>query len=353
MSLELYFPLSYRVLSLLNLGVLYYYLLIQIAHRQLNINVLRLLQLQSTYQNHDVYISRTFEKLALLLSITFASWVAYTSLIVINGNQYSFFFEIVPVLTLVLLIYKILVNGDYRLYATFKRILLGRIDTKALRLNDILLSDSLTSYAKILLDLANYLTYIFQGPEVKLDNAGWDLVVLVIPQLIRLSQCWHEWSISKKKNKQAFLNFIKYSTNVFPLVMIYITRTFKDGNGKSNGSILLLEKFLIALNSVYTFYWDVFVDWDYHTVKRSDLIQTSNKYMVFFYSSVGYDFSLRFLWLWKFIFTNFYYFNDSNVQFKLFTMHVFELTRRFVWCIHRLNTEALKSTIIDFELSKL
>ncbi|GMM37746.1 Erd1 protein [Saccharomycopsis crataegensis] len=357
-------PLGYRLNILFNLGLVYYYCLISICHHRYGMNIIKILHLQHEYGNINTLLGSTRKFTKSVTVINLASLIVYNLLGKLMG-EYLFILQVLPVITLIFNFYIILVSGEGRLMSIFQRVLLGRIDTKSLRINDLLMSDSITSYSKIILDLANYLNYIiYYGSRdddddwKKLDQNrfGVDLIILGLPQLIRLSQCWFEWNHSNRRNRQPFLNFIKYSTNVAPLVMIFITRSYTaressaPGGGGGGDPILMLEKLLILVNSMYTFFWDVMIDWNFTSVKQAK----RNDWV--FDASIVFDCSLRFLWLWKFIFTSagfFYYFHDSDPGMTLFVMQFLEVTRRFVWCIHRLNTEAMRDSITSIEMTKV
>lgn len=343
------FPLPYRVLLLLNVGVIYWALLTLICTRYYDLNVVRILGLKDYTPGSLVARASQFARRLVLISLV--SWLIYVLLLRLVG--YSILLEIVPCVTFVFEMYLLLNRGQHRLGHTLKRVLKGKIDHQRLRINDILLADSMTSYLKIILDLANYVNYVAlytpSGPVSKLDLFyGADLTILAAPQCIRLSQCWREYIHSSKKNKQPLYNFFKYLTNVLPLVMIFVTRSYLRAEKQPASGVLLTEKILILLNSIYTFYWDVFVDWSYSVVS----VVSSGKQGLFLKLSIFIDFSLRFLWLWKFIFskTGFYYFHDSEESLVLFWMQFLEVSRRFLWAIHRLNSEGVNKVMVDIEM---
>lgn len=101
---------------------------------------------------------------------------------------------------------------------------MGNIDVEH-RTADIVLSDTVTSYAKVLTDLAIFLCQLFSGvSSVKsVDRSCGSTCFLVplisvIPPAIRFRQCLIEYRRSGRRNKTHALNSIKYFTN-FPLIL--------------------------------------------------------------------------------------------------------------------------------------
>lgn len=365
-------PISYRIIILFNLGVFYFYLLILICCYFLRIqNVMRLLNLQDIFVNlssinhanpYDGSVSFNLKMGKFLKSLTVINLISYGTFVVLqlfllNGkSSASNLIELIPLFTIMANLYFVFASEKFK--SIFKTIFKGSISIGGQRFCDLLISDSLTSYSKVLLDFSLYMYSIFGSSLYDMNELLYgsaDLIVLCLPQLIRLSQCWQEFKDSKKVHKQSFYNCCKYASNIAPLVMIFFSRIF-SADIHEKYRLEYIAKLATLINSLYTFYWDIFIDWD--IMKLMDT-SVNEAYVFFLQFSVVFDFGLRFFWLLKFIFTSskyFYYFHDTDPNLVLFIMELLEVTRRFFWCIHRINNESLKNLHIDdnrIEMNKI
>ena len=308
-------PLPFRILFIIQLGVYLWYSIIYLCTFYSRLNILELLNLSYSSHNYtqlDRRLPSTGEyettlpaerienQLLLkgvwttLRSITLYNFVGYCLYLVIQlkyddpeqGKQnaiVSFLYKMIPVVVFLYLFFKVFYLsgskanaksvGQYRVYTTIKRILLGRINSTTMRTNDILISDTLTSYGKVINDFglfvwANY--YKSESPY----NIKLEFIILCIPTFIRIKQCWYEYSSTK--NLLHFFNMTKYSTAIGPLIInLLIKMTLQtlspDNNEqlKEDEVLIRLTKlnawwyFCSVLNSTYTFIWDVKMDWGF------------------------------------------------------------------------------------------
>jgi len=83
-----------------------------------------------------------------------------------------------------------------------------------------------------------------------------------LPYIIRARQCLIMHTVGKIKNDpkryQHLLNALKYSTSLFPLCVSAYQKTISEESA-ANLEYLLVT--LLTINSLYSFAWDVVMDW--------------------------------------------------------------------------------------------
>ncbi|ODV63503.1 Erd1p [Ascoidea rubescens DSM 1968] len=403
MMLDLWLPLPYRIVFFVVLGVWLWWLNLHICQLA-SINTNRLLQLLAAGYGDEKLLPNDPEKEPQLekgclvvfrhtLCIALVSYLCFLLLPVQStGDTLLRFKDFIPLLTM-LLIFVYLLNlvrlplldsekssanlGRKRLLSTFKRIICGNINYNQLRTNDILLSDTLTSYSKILLDFFLYLFYLYHGQtcfptvddklqyNLNLDRSIFNFksiepLFLIFPQFIRLKQCWLEYNHSNKRNNQHLLNFLKYSSNLIPIFLNSLLNYSTQYSTRLQ--IAQLYIFSMFLNSVYTFIWDVAVDWNFNffnfflkshqnfnkpiNLNRPKLLRNILVYKIkhFYYLAILLDFILRFFWLFNLFISDLFFFNSESGYFLL---ELFELIRRCIWCFIKLETEWAKISYND------
>lgn len=367
-SFELLLPLPLRILVLINLGVWLWYLNISVCHSH-NINFFTVLNLHSTEPLSET-INATY-KLGLRIGIiSLAAYFAVVSAL-LNGLADSWVVNILPLLTIItafgILLFPNSANRK-RLFETWRRVILGRIDS-SIRVNDILLADTITSYAKVLVDVYVYLVHLFKGisiyanPDPRLDRLksqsyNLDLVFVVLPSLLRLRQCLTEYSRSGRRNKQHLFNALKYSTAFLPVTVLFFQRMEKLSL-TSSFRLWILASFI---NSTFSFFWDIKVDWNLDffesvvssskqkVILRAKLLYNAVKY---YYLAIAVDFVLRYLWVIRLLpemsFLRLLYQTEEG----LFVLEILEILRRWVWIFIKVETEFIKTDYSDIEMHNL
>jgi len=242
----------------------------------------------------------------------------------------------------------------------FRRILVGGLDLD-LRFADILLADALTSYAKVLGDIAVVVCMYFRGysathPIPDRSCGGTFLVpcVIAIPYLCRLRQCITEYrrGISKglpsRECRCHLLNAAKYAS-AFPVIILgamernYLATQVelfsKDGLAKS-------WYVAVMVNTLFSFYWDVTRDWDLTllTSRRNGAGEypwglRKNRHFVapeFYYVAIVVDFALRCAWSVK-LSLHLDFLNE--MEGGIFVLELLEVCRRWVWVFFRVERE--------------
>ncbi|KAF9963633.1 hypothetical protein BGZ65_001710 [Modicella reniformis] len=160
----------------------------------------------------------------------------------------------------------------YRLLRSMKKALFSGFKSEV-TFADVILADILTSFARVFGDLAVALCLMF------LDRDGTDgdgcygsiLVPIMtsIPYGIRLRQCISEYIESNYTTERHLMNALKYAS-AFPVIIISaMQKSSKAASLKglqydgyfTDNSLFRLWLFFVALNSFYSFYWDIYHDW--------------------------------------------------------------------------------------------
>jgi hypothetical protein len=369
---DLFFPLPYRVLFLINVGVFLWHINL-ITCRKFKINILMVLKLSPQEITIGKLILRSWER---FINLTIANSINYLIYFFFISNGFEFsFVDWLPMFNIILNFAILIKNNpsieSQRLSQTIKRIIKGNIDV-SLRNNDILLADTFTSYNKVLVDFLIYFSALILGIQTlpygndlskqltksHLQIYNIDLLLANFPSFLRLKQCLQEYNQSKRQNKTHLFNAIKYSTAFFPTVSMIL---FKTGFLKSQS----LWYFTTFINSTYSFYWDITHDWNFGffikflsssnsnvNILRNELLYSKSAYIL----AIVIDFQLRFLWIYKLIFVGSESYNGlvPNFFILLFTtemgnfiLEILEILRRWVWVFIKIETEYVKMISLD------
>ncbi|KAE9381087.1 EXS-domain-containing protein [Stipitochalara longipes BDJ] len=274
--------------------------------------------------------------------------------------------------------------GRTRFLTTLRRISIGGLaPSNAGKFGDILLADVLTSYAKIIADLFVSLCMFFSGPDgsatARPDRGcgGQYLVpiIIAIPSLIRLRQCLIEYVRVRTHNiknggmtaqtgwgGQHLANALKYASAFPVIVLSALQRNLSldhEDIGVTETTLYRLWLLAVAVNSIYSFYWDVAKDWDltlFSSVpslsakpralhRPSDTPFGLRDRLVFpspgiYYYAIVLDFLLRFTWSLK-LSPHLDHFADF--ESGIFVMECLEVGRRWMWIFFRVETEWVRS----------
>lgn len=398
-------PISFRVVLLLELGIFLWYGLVWACYNIYRINILSLVALSYSPHKYSHSGSSTVptgksatdasadleenilllngirKTLKLTAAINFTGLVAYwTTVMFSESDSYAkkATGTYIPTVLVAITIYRVFGNdssmGQSRVYTSIKRVLVGNINSSTMRTNDILISDSLTSYSKVLNDLCIFLwvTYL---PTEKSYNPYVEALVLAFPGLIRVKQCWFEYNLTLDKNH--FYNLIKYSFQLGPLfVNLMIKLNMAKVTDTDVSTTLSNLNFwwyaLSTASSTYSFLWDIRMDWGFGMFNplfrpkaepfqplrpRSQLVYNSK---LVYYAAIVIDFILRFVWVFK-IFVmketeielgirhrvgNFLFGYDF-LSFGFVVLEVLEIFRRWLWCFFKLESDLVKLQLKD------
>ncbi|KAI9238271.1 MAG: EXS family-domain-containing protein [Podila humilis] len=219
---------------------------------------------------------------------------------------------------------------------------------------DVILADILTSFARVFGDLAVALCLMFLDRDGTNTDACYGSILVPImtsiPYFIRLRQCLSEYIESNYTTDRHLMNALKYAS-AFPVIIISsLQKSAKAASLKgqpnsgyfSDSSLFKLWLLFVAINSFYSFYWDIYHDWSLIQVQpaRRFGMRSFLHYEdpVFYYMAVILDFLLRTTWMLKLV---------SNIQIEeyeggVFTMECLEVLRRWIWVLFRMESEMVK-----------
>lgn len=363
-----------KVLLFIHAGVLAWYLLLRICLACTPMNVTHLLRL--SYLPHDYVLAdgpipatgefpttqtpswvdsamltkgvwRMWRQLLAVVAITVAMtvpvfWWFPENVILMPIAQ------LLPLIALVYMVYRLFGSSDYsgigqiRVSTTFSRIALGRIDWIHLRTNDILVLDLLVLYARVINDAVMFM-YMWYWDHSHYPPAL-ELACLSAPLVLRISQCWREYRGQGFKRRAPMFNMIKYMTGILPHVCAYLMVT----RSEQKLEFARLRAYCLALNSVYSYLWDVTMDWLLSITSflktgrwRSAPFPTNFRWSTYAVAIIA-DGLLRFVWLLKSTFPgslSSMLFDQGPYSVGYATLEGLEIFRRWIWCIFKLESD--------------
>ncbi|KAG6332703.1 hypothetical protein ID866_6384 [Astraeus odoratus] len=147
--------------------------------------------------------------------------------------------------------------------------------------SDVIFADILTSYAKVLGDVWLSFWMLLPGGSMLSipSHEGWYQWILPtlmsLPYTIRLRQCFIEYRSPTNTSRRPLLNMIKYASS-FPVIFLsaaqrLVVSDFVETHGEptmqgawyGRHSLFKLWLFAAVTNSLYSFWWDLTNDWGF------------------------------------------------------------------------------------------
>lgn len=402
-------PLPFRILGLIQLGVTLWFVLNFVLSTVSSLNLLQLLNL--SYNTHKYtlldgplplsngeyatsipadrhensrLIIGIWSSLKAVTIVNVLSWVAFKT-VQYYLNDWKIIYYSIPIALFAYVFNRLFYAnsqspGQVRVWTTMKRILRGGINSQSMRSNDILISDSLVSFAKVINDFGLFV-WNYYIDDTTAYNYKLEFAILCIPTCIRIKQCWFEYRTTRQV--QHLLNLVKYSTGIGPLVVnVLIKSTLMNASddAKQSGQLMIdltsLNKWwyvLLALNSTYSFIWDIKMDW--HLQLFNKLFNPKSQFRILrihkaypniiYFSAMVIDFLLRFIWVLKLFIINEQLAQSSEIKF-IHVMSTFlfgydaysfgyvvietlEIFRRWIWCFIKLESDWVKLRVHEQE----
>ncbi|KAI5969923.1 ERD1 [Candida margitis] len=400
-------PLPFRISGLIQLGLTFWFLLNVILFNFSSLNILQLLNL--SYNPHKYaqldgplpasgeyattmpadrnensrFINGIWSSLKGVSLINVISWAIFKAVQYFNGNWKVIYYSI-PIIQFAYIFNRIFYEnvsspGQVRIWTTMQRIIQGKINFQTMRSNDILISDSMVSFAKVINDFGLFI-WGFYIDESTAYNYKLEFIILCIPTLIRIRQCWFEYRTTRQL--QHLLNLVKYSTGIGPLIVnVFIKSTLVNATEQERQSgdlftaLASLNRWwyvFSALNSTYSFIWDIKMDWHlqlfnkfFNPKAQFSILRIHKAYPDYIYfAAIVIDFFLRFIWVLKI-----FIINDQLSQSDIKLIHVFstflfgydaysfgyvvietlEIFRRWMWCFIKLESDWVKLKLHESE----
>lgn len=207
-----------------------------------------------------------------------------------------------------------------------RRILLIEPTPKPMRNVYILLSDTLTSFNKPLIDFSLYVTALMLSKDALWTH--FDLLVSLLPLIIRIWQCLREFYLTRSKSM--LVNTLKYCSGIPIVICVWYTRVAPE---KYKVSAVYWFQ---CINSCFTLIWDVRMDWKCNSLfqirKNHKVANTVMFPRVVYYIGFLIDFTIKFWWIWVMNKPNHMLLFQSELQYL-------EVLRRSIWVIFKLESE--------------
>ncbi|KAI8333093.1 EXS family-domain-containing protein [Chlamydoabsidia padenii] len=231
--------------------------------------------------------------------------------------------------------------------------------------SDVLFVDLLVSFSNVLGDMYSIGCMIFPGKSIE-GVVGLVPIIISIPCLIRLRQCVSQSITSQDDTRRHLMNGLKYATSL-PVIILsgvqkkanhYITETGSIPSTWwiNEANLFRLWMIVAFINSMYSFWWDVSMDWNFIQVsyesptklcQRPTLIIRFRRHLHFPSSTIYFlamvvNFILRVTWGLKF--SSHIYIQKINGN--VFVMELLEMVRRWIWVVIRMENEWIKQSTL-------
>jgi hypothetical protein len=214
----------------------------------------------------------------------------------------------------------------------------------AVTFGDVIFADILTSFSKEIGDFRGISSVFLSKDNVFIDVIGTILVCL--PYTFRLRQTLAEFKQTKdlQEKTRHLGNALKYASS-YPVIWctFYINWCLK--NKIELKSLVVLWILFSLVNSLFTLYWDVFVDWklfNYEKNQPQELGRSLVFKKVFYIGAILFNTAVRMFWILKMsLFLN----QDalledlSQLMFLDLSLRILEIVRRGIWVIFRFERE--------------
>ncbi|KAI1438036.1 EXS family-domain-containing protein [Xylaria sp. CBS 124048] len=373
-SFSLTFPLPYRVAFIVLLAVWGWGINLHYLYR-LKIDVPALIRYPGRSSPHHPPHHLSVYRLAVVLSSVYGFSLLVFWLFTHRNPSLVLAWDWLPLIYLFVLLALLVVplprttslphSGLARLRSTFRRIAVGGIaEARDGKFGDILFADVLTSYAKVIADLfvAICMSLRTDGSATARPDRGCGgavivPIVLAIPSLIRLRQCLIEYGRVRRGpmkestgwGGQHLANALKYST-AFPVILLGALQ-----RNWAPDSVAVYRFWILAcaVNSFYSFYWDVAKDWDLtlfdgararnspdHAfgLRRSLYLGPARLY----YAVIALDLVLRCTWSLR---LSARLDGVTDWESAVFVLEFLEVARRWIWIFFRVETEWIRNNV--------
>jgi len=152
-----------------------------------------------------------------------------------------------------------------------------------IQFSDVVFADIATSFARVLGDVWLSLVMLLPGNSLLLEpyEEGWYRwiipIVMSFPYFLRFRQCVIDYRLPSNPSRRPLFNAIKYAT-AFPVIFLSAAQkstpvidSMVVGDGISSHpwhAMFRLWLLATAINSCYSFWWDVTYDWGLEILKK-------------------------------------------------------------------------------------
>lgn len=167
-----------------------------------------------------------------------------------------------------------------------------------------------------------------------------------LPFTFRLRQTLAEYNTTKDliEKKRHLANAIKYASS-YPVIWTTFYINWNIKNNFDLGAAFGLWVIFSSFNSLFSLYWDVFVDWKLFNYDKKDFLQFGRtlyfkKY--YYIAAIVFNAAVRMFWIFKislFMHPELLLHDLGRIAFLDFSLRVLEIIRRGIWVIFRFERE--------------
>lgn len=241
-------------------------------------------------------------------------------------------------------------SSRYALVLVMVRILIAPLPR--VKFGDFWLADQTNSMIPLLLDLQFLLCYSgmstwnksLQLRTCTSSNNGIIPIISCLPALWRFMQCLR--CFQRTRQIAHLINAVKYFTT-FPVVIFALifslkvnpTISFSKLTFKDVGWIIILWFISSLVHALYTFFWDIKMDWGLFCFNQGTILRPKLYYPKWVYIiAIVFDFVVRFACAVKLTLAIVYHIDSDVIYFILI---IAELLRRWVWNFFRIEHEEI------------
>ncbi|ORX93187.1 EXS-domain-containing protein [Basidiobolus meristosporus CBS 931.73] len=346
------FPVEYRVLLLIDLGIWCWSLNLQLLNKA-GIDVQILFELEK----NDHKAHRVFYNIALVFTLITQFFLMFFWLLV-NFNYSGIVATAMCYFVLLFLTicpFNILHKKTRFIFlSSLIRIVFSPLRSEP-TFEDVILADILTSFAKVitglLFALGMFFTSLKHEPATPEDmHRAFELsfigpIITSLPFLFRLRQCVSEYLTTKGTGYKPLANAVKYAS-AFPVIFLSAAM---HNQSEANGNLFIIWLLAVIFNSLYSFYWDVVMDWGLgarFSAEKGTRMMLLRQILIYrkpvYYISILIDFFLRTTWSLKLSES----LKSEDLLAGGFILEVAEILRRWLWIYFRVEKEWI-STELD------
>ncbi len=213
---------------------------------------------------------------------------------------------------------------------------------KGVLFRDFIVGDCLTSliipFSSLVMAICMIADKECRRNNMRIDKCNRDTVacfiLILYPFVIRIIQIINRLIYSGNYFLH-IINILKYLTSICFYIFFWINKHNND-----NGTIKVLKITFGIIQSLYQYFWDIYIDWglgqfsSYNCTLRDKIVYPKN----FYYFSIIFNFIFRFNWLLLLISCS-----PTYQDYKILSFSSSEIIRRVVWCIIRIENEAINN----------
>ncbi|TMW69451.1 hypothetical protein Poli38472_001607 [Pythium oligandrum] len=221
---------------------------------------------------------------------------------------------------------------------------------------EVFLADGLTSLSKFIQDsaVAWMLLSLSFSQELgelrtsyvsKMKSSPLPYFAASMPYIIRATQCLISFHRTTSANDRFLhlLNTLKYCSSLLVISVGAYPQIMGHVGVRLEKNTLFL--FCAVFNSLYSFLWDVIMDWGLGQPNLPRRVMFLRHHLIYrprwiYYGVIVVDFALRILWV-----TKWWDWQHFGVDFKMLSM-VAEVVRRVIWNVLRVEWQCIKLEIL-------